>query len=100
MNLDSQTLEPKGFAVLFGNRWIDLMGMVENMDSSGDSTEEVAEEMISSILDSGLEIGKELMDALLGKGPEAKEKDGAAVEELPTAGLESIELVAEENSDK
>ena len=90
LNMDPETFDMKGIAVLIGNEWIDLMNVLGDMELESTSAEEIDEEVIEHILESGFEFVMDFLSSLLERNSDSNASGSVTI--LPTAGLESVTL--------
>ena len=90
INMDPETFDMKGIAVLAGHEWIDLMNVLGDMELESTSAEEMEEDVIVHILESGIEFVMDFLSSLLQRKSDSKAAGSVTI--LPTKGLESVTL--------
>ena len=92
LNLDPDTMDFHGAAVLSGDTWIDLLGMIP-LESTENTAlaEDALDNAVQQLLSSGLDIILDLFTSFLFSEESADTAAGSNAE-LPSAGLEGIRL--------
>ena len=98
MNMDPNTIEMHGLAVLAGDSWVDLLDIMDNADIRDDvnideeSIGDAALEVFTGLLNGGIGIVTDLLSSILSGNDSDKAISSSQYVEIPTNGLENIEL--------